>query len=542
MTVYSEETLPIPVGLGIDSYNHPANIADGFCTIVDNFLAKGDRLITRKGLQPPGAIDTREPYVSIGVNNRYTKLPNSSHYDWPVAMWSGPNGAWAIRQFNRNNPANSDGQPGVARFPDISGFKGACVYLDKVYVLSNAGIESIANWNWAIGSVTKTAISNTYNVQNGPFVFKDRLWGWDDTKIYYTDPPNAPGAYPETWDMNGKFIVIGAGSGMGKIFSVIPVGTKLFVFTASGLYNVSVLGSPQNWVVRLMDATVKVNSYNCAYEDKGIIFFVDTRGVWVTNQDEVKMLSEPIQNLFQDQITSTYFIWKLFPFAEGILLLRQKVQVSGTYPSAASQCVTEAKIFYTRLDNIAWSEVSFDTGSQPGDILAGFSNLESHLVWAPNNYLVLAHGNSISPIYNDLTSQLLIYQGFQDQLTKVGAGPETLAVSANYTSKVVRGQMTHEKRGKYAYINFSTTGTPGADMNMDYQWDTEQEVNRDSDTVTVYDVISAKEGLVKIKGPEFFRHLQFKLTVTLDTAIREYTILGSALILHTHRNTPRRDS
>ena len=78
MTVYSEETLPIAVGLGIDSYNHPANIADGFCTSIHNFLAKKDRLVTRKGFSPPNATDTRGALNTMGLENRYTKLPNSS--------------------------------------------------------------------------------------------------------------------------------------------------------------------------------------------------------------------------------------------------------------------------------------------------------------------------------------------------------------------------------------------------------------------------------------------------------------------------------
>jgi len=542
MTVYSEEVLPIPVGLGIDSYNHPANLADGFCTSIKNFLAKSDRLVTRKGFAPPNAVDTREQYASLGIEHRYTKLPNLSSSNFPVAIWGCGQflNTWMIRQFQRNDPAGSDGAPGITAFPSISGFRGACVYLDKLYCLSNSGVDSLSNLNWSTGTVTKTNIpilTGSPGNLDGLFVFKDRLWSWDSTKIYYTDPPNSPGGYPEVWDLNGKFIVIGAGSGLGKIFSVIPVGTKLFVFTASGLYNISVLGSPENWVVRLLDATVKVNSFHCAYEDKGLIYFTDTRGVWVTNQDEVKLISEKIQDVFQEKIANTYFEWKLFPFAEGIILCRKKIQAS-----AGNRVITEAKLFYTRLDFIAWAEVTFGTTSQPGDILAGFSNLESHVIWAPTNYLVMAHGNSVAPTYTDLTVQLLAYQGYQDRLTKIGSGEQAVSVKSSYSSKILRGQMLNEKRGKYGYINFSTAGNPGDDTDIDYQWDTEQEVARQSDSINTYDVISAKEGLIKIKGPEYYRHLQFSLSTTLSAAIQEYTVLGSALVEHTQRRTPRVDS
>ena len=443
-----------------------------------------------------------------------------------------------MRQFNRDNPAASDTDPGLQVFPIISNFKGACQYLDRIYCHSSTGLDYLTNFNWAFGTVTKTNVSiPSYNDANGLFVFKDRMWMWSDTKLYYSLPPNAPGEYPDSFDFNGQFIVMGAGSGLGKIFSVIPVGTKLFVFTGSGLYNVSVLGSPENWVVRLMDATVKVNTYSCAYEDKGLIYFTDTRGVWVTNQDEVKLISEKIQDVFQEQRPDAYFLWKILPFAEGVLLCRTEVRAFGT-----NRITSEARIFYTRLDFIAWTEVTFDTGSQPGDILASFSNLETHMVWAPTNYLVLAHGNSLQAMYHDLTTQLLAYQGYQDKLTKIGQVEEAINVKSTYTSKVLRGQMLAEKRGKYAYINFSANGLPGDDIDIDYQWDTEQEVARMSDTLNVYDVISAKEGLIKIKGPEFFRNAQFNLATTLSSAIQEYTVLGSALVLHTDRKTPRGSS
>jgi len=542
MTVYSEETLPIPVGLGIDSYNHPANIVDGFCTSVKNFVANKDRLITRKGFQPPNSVDTRGSYPDIGLNNRYTQLPNSSDASIPVAMWTACNPSnfsttWALRQFDRDNPASSDSNPGLASFANISNFAGACLYLDKFYCLDSGGVEILSNWNWALGTVTKVAVPNTYNCRGGLFVFKDRLWSWDDTKIYYTLPPNAPGAYPESWDMNGQFIVIGANAGLGKIQKVIPVGTKLFVFTGSGLYNISILGSPENWVVRSMDASVKVNHANCAIEDKGLIYFIDSRGVWVTNQDEVKDISDKIQDIFQEQLPNVYFMWKMVPFAEGIIICRTKLLVSG-----ANHITSEARMFYTRLDFIAWTEITFGTTTQPGDLLAGFSNLETHVKWAPNNYIVIAHGNSTNPIFNNLTTQLFIYDGYQDKLTKLAASEEVSPVKSTYTSKIIRGQMLDEKRGKYGYINFSASGNPGDDIDIDYQWDTEQEVARQVDNISTYDVISAKEGLIKIKGPEFFRHLQFNLATTLSSAIDEYSILGSALVLHTHRKTPRTDS
>lgn len=540
---YGEETIPIPVGRGIDSYNHPANIEEGFCPTVKNFIAKGDRLVTRKGFRGYffDNYDTRSTYPEHGHNVWYTRLPNVTQDSWPVAMWAVGNDTWAIRQFNRTSPGSSTTSSAVVKFAGITGFRGACTYLDKIYVLDDSGLNSDTVWNWSLGTVTETLIENDLAGKRGLFVFKDRMWCWDDTKIYYTDAPTAPGAYPETWDVNGKFIHIGAGTGLGKIHQVIPIGTKLFVFTSTGFYNISVLGSPQNWVVRLIDATVAVNHQNCAYENKGLIYFIDSRGVWVTNQDEVKLISNPIQDLFTiGYAEEIYYEWKLVPFDDGILICRTKTAADGTPATATQKTTSEARIFYTKLDDIYWTEFTFaQSGTQPGDIIAGFSNMETLMEWNPMNFIVMAHGNVLDPAFGTMTAELLEYAGYQDTLRKVSTSAETDAVVANYVSKTIRGSMVKEKKSSLGYINFSTSSdSEGDPVSMTYAWHTEDEDNRIQNAITP-NVVDYHEGLARIAGPEFWRHLRFELTITLSSAIQEYTVLGSALDTDTHRKTAR---
>lgn len=543
MTVHSEETLPIPVGAGIDSYNHPVNIQDGFCPIITNFIAKGDRLVTRKGFIPPLSIDTRSTYTGMGHETWYTRLPYSGNEDWPVAIWSILNDTWMIRQFNRDAPGSTSGDTSIVKFAGITGFRGAATYLDKIYILDDSGLNSDTVWNWSAGTVTETLIENDLAGKRGLFVFKDRMWCWDDTKIYYTDVPASPGAYPETWDVNGKFIHIGAGTGLGKIYNIIPIGTKLFVFTSSGFYNVSVLGSPINWVVRLIDATVAVNHQNCAYENNGLIYFVDGRGVWATNQDETKLISEPIQDVFEVGIVEeTYYEWKLVPFDDGLLVCKTKSVVDGVPPAGTQKTVSEARLFYTRLDNIAWTEFTFaQSGMQPADILGGFSNMEMQHIWGRANYIILAHGNSHDGAFASLTVECLVASGYQDSLRAVGGSTETDVVVSSFTSKIVRGTMLTEKHGKYGYINYSCSGVAGSDINITYNWVPEIAANNVSGSL-IDDVLDSDEGLVRIPAVEYFRHFQLTVTTTLDTNIREYTILGATLELHSHRKTERNAS
>lgn len=539
--IYGEESIPIPVGRGIDSYNHTANLEDGYCPIVSNFIAKGDRLVTRKGFIPPLNIDTRSTYPTNGHDVWYTRLPDVAQETWPVAIWGVGVDTWMIRQFDRDTPGATSGDTAIVKFAAIQHFRGAVAYLDKIYILDDSGLNSDTGWNWAAGTVTEASIETDLAGKRGLFVFKDRMWCWDDNKIYYTDAPASPGAYPETWDVNGKFIHIGAGTGLGKIHAIIPIGTKLFIFTNTGFYNVSVLGSPVNWVVRLVDATVAVNHQNCAYENKGIIYFVDTRGVWVTNQDEVKLISEPIQNEFDTGILEEiYYEWKLVPFDDGIIVCKTDTRLDGAFPAGTQKTVSSAKLFYSKLDNIFWTEFTFiQSGTQPADIIAGFSNMEMAHIWGKANYIVLVHGQVVDPTFGALTAECLVYSGYQDTLTKLATAAETDPVNCYYLSKTIRGKMLDEKRSLLGYINFSApSNANGQAVNIYYNWLTEADPTRGEATITPL-VADWHEGIIRINGPEFFRHVRFELELILSNNIQEYTILGSAIDVQSHRKTGR---
>jgi hypothetical protein len=202
--------------------------------------------------------------------------------------------------------------------------------------------------------------------------------------------------------------------------------------------------------------------------------------------------------------------------------------------------VSEARLFYTKLDDIFWSEFVFaQSGTQPADILAGFSNMSTAHLWGRGNYLVLAHGDVHDPTFGTITAELLYANGYQDTLTKLATAAETDTVVAYYLSKTIRGTMLNEKRSLLGYINFSTpSNSIGQTIDFSYNWLTEADTSRSAGTA-VPAVVDWHEGLVRIPGPEFFRNLRFELTVTLSSAISEYTILGSALDVDTHRKTPR---
>lgn len=540
MTVYSEETLEIPVGLGLDSFNHPAHISEGFCTQVDNFIAYGDRLVTRKGFKPPTGMSglTFTHFNTNGV--WYTQFPQIEDLDLPAAMWGGGSGSsvFALRQFKRGDAAAAAAATGngYAEFSAENTFRGGVVYLDTVYLNINGNIEKVSSINWSAQTITSTVVSGAPTATVGLFSFKDRLWTWDLYKIYFTDVPASAGGLPETWSTSDNFLTVTSNAGMGIIYSVIPLDTKLFCFTSNGIYTVSVIGStPAQWVIRLLDGSHKVNTRSCSYEYRGLIFFVDQNGVWVTDGSTIKNISRDVEDFFKTPASDdTFHYFKLTPFENGILVCRNT-----TFHSSGSTYIqTDAEIMFTRLDNIAWSKFTFPNHTkQPGDIIGSFDRLET-FGKAPTSYLVMASGTSDTGTPASITAEILEYTGFQDNIASEGLQD----VKATFRTRLLRPNLFKSIRAKYGYLNYSSTGTDDTSaLELTYSWDTEEtaSISSRSETASIED---DEEGVLKLKANFYFRHVIGQFVATLSSAIQEYTFLRVGLILHTGRNEPRLQS
>ncbi len=542
MAVYSEEILNIPVGKGLDLYNHQARLEPGFCVEAKNFVANRDRLTTRGGFVSafridtdevtPIVVDTRENYVGTGDNNYYAHLPNSSDATWPVAMYAAGTAIWAIRQFDRDAPGSTDyANSAIREFTTHTAFKGACTYLDRIYINASGGIGYMTSINWAAGTYTFTQTNASGPTgTRGLFVFKDRLWAWDDTKIFYTEVPASPGAYPESW-ATANFIVIGAGSGLGKIQSIIPVGTQLYVFTENGLYTVAIIGSPINWVVRLIDGTISVNSPNCAYEYKGLVYFADTKGVWVTDGSEVKNISKTLEPLFDLGLQTSYYVrFKLVGLDDGILLARQLVDRNNQ--------IAGCRLFYTPADYVAWTEFECSANNVDfTDIIAGFPKLSSHHIWNASNYLVVVNSVFASGTH---TAELVVFYPAGVDAIYTAVGQNGGYIESSLKTSVTVFRESQEKRALYGYLNYATDAND-SELDLTYRWNTEVQDALITENIT-NDTEAYKEALVKIKGPEFFRTIQFELSATCTEDTKVYDIFGVSLNLQAHRNTARDNS
>jgi hypothetical protein len=548
MAVYSEESVKIPVGMGLDTYNHPARLEPGFSVVATNVVAKQDRLVTRYAFIPPfdvisvegdltigDPIDTRSDYAGTGEKDFYSQIAAGINPDYPIAIWAQGEKTWAIRQFDTDNPSSTVyDEAYIADFSsDLSNFRGACTYLDRIYVNANGIISRCTAWGWEPGDVTKTTM-NTDGPTNsrGLFVFKDRMWTWEDDKIWYTDVPASPGAYAEVWG-DTNFITIGSGTGLGKIQSIIPVGTSLFVFTESGLYTVAIIGSPINWVVRLIDQTVCVDSPNCAYHYKGLVFFIDRRGVWVTEGGTVKSISEKIKNIFNDNTISieATIRHKLVPLHDGILICRSLLGRNGTFLGAS--------LYFTPLDYIAWTKFELSTSiSQASlrNLIAGFTNIETHKLWGANNFVVLVHDSTSDG--STPTAELKWYIPYPTDVFQNSGAPN--ASEASVVSTVRTGISTHreleDKRSLYGYLNIDAMES-SEDLNISYRWITEHQTT--SQELIDSELINTRSAQIKIEGPDIWRQIQLEVVMTSSDEVYQYSLLGASLETQSHRKTPR---
>ena len=68
-----------------------------------------------------------------------------------------------------------------------------------ILLLHGGGVYKVTNFNWGADTITYQVFqSATGGVMQGLFTFKDRLWAFEDSMLYFTDI--APSlVYPETW-------------------------------------------------------------------------------------------------------------------------------------------------------------------------------------------------------------------------------------------------------------------------------------------------------------------------------------------------------
>ena len=173
-----------------------------------------------------------------------------------------------------------------------------------------------------------------------------------------TDLP-AVGGLPETWAFTSNFVPFVGPNGAGRIKKVVPLGNKLLVFTMAGLFTLIVEGPPASWILRLLDSKSISTTNQCAFESKGIVYYINSVGVWATNS----LYNTKISGVIEDQffLAKGHRTHSIVPYEDGLLISISKITEAHLQLSClfAPNC----RIFYSKLDPVAWTEWNIETKS-----------------------------------------------------------------------------------------------------------------------------------------------------------------------------------
>lgn len=542
MTAYSEETVQVNFANGMYSSDLPSAIPDGFCELLTNAVATGTTVENRLGFYAADILHHVVESDFLPPSPVFSYLGKGGNSNLPVLMWGATIGSTQkIYMLREGNPyegvSGTSTTSGFLIMDVLERFIGAVKYNDRVYYFTTDDIRYISSVNWDGISVTTGAVSGPpTGMTCAPVHFFDRMWVGSKNKLYFTEAVASPGAYPDQWS-NTNFISIVGTSGPAYIYKIVPHGTRLLLFTSQGLFQLSVIGDPNNWYLRVVDESAIVNSPDCAFVHAGLVYYASIYGVFVTDgsRESVK-LSGAIQNHFvQGNFDNAGFgailkkgnIYSLHYLDQGLVL-----SISGYFIPGEGELpyydTDQCFIYYSRLDNIAWSSWQFGTSvgqTKIARILGIADTMDTHITRVPMAY-ILAHqstsrlGVSINPV-----QEMYIYDSLQDRFYAGGGSTVTVLpiISTIKTRFFDGGNLIDIKQMKYAFLEFFLSNRLAyndADQ-WSYSWKTDT-INITPEAANVSgqpdpDILSNEYAVTKLESG--FRYRTAQLILTFSTKL-----------------------
>lgn len=485
----------VAIGNGIYTSELPSNIPDGYAAVCYNLVATGDSVENRIGIRRP-SVTFKVRELSPGYN---TALADKRNFFVHIDPWSRdsskPAFMWAsegddVLTGTPNSPTlNLMRAAGVVDAND--GFMavtlpdpciGIAQYQGTIYFsLSTDGIKKITNINWATDSVTYSAIaSSAGGTLEGLFTFKDRLWAWQGAYLYYTDIPSI-GSLPETWSLASNRIPVVGPNGAGVIKKVVPLGNRLAIFTTNGLFTVLVEGAPASWIFRVLDSKSICTTSQCAFESKGIIYYINTQGVWATNTLTATKLSGSIDD--QWFLAKGSRIHTICPYEDGMVISIAKHVTDERYFSK-----DDCRVYYSKLDPIAWTEWGFnknDEGTRVERLALMWSmtdKVPTYINTEPTVYAIGAVTDSTQAGNAESVFQLWVMDGGTDEYVDRTNTVRTLPVFIFLKTKHFDGGQQYKL--KQAYLGMIEVFTSDAEHEFTTSWDIDQTIDQSTEVST----------------------------------------------------------
>jgi hypothetical protein len=222
--------------------------------------------------------------------------------------------------------------------------------------------------------------------------FRSRVFGIKKNRIYYTDIP-AIGGYPETWNASTNFVDIPSIDYDVTVYNALVYRDKIYLFTDKGVYVFNVVGAPINWSIQLVSSNFPVYDRDSVAINKNMVFLTDQQSVVSFDGSTFKLVSGNIRSVFHNA-PSTYTWFSLYPWEDGVLLIRNGFNASGgNYIPVVPNNQGRRVLYY---NTVIWTEIDWFTNKvniiKAGRNLMPFrSKIASSWVYTYNN---TADGNT----------------------------------------------------------------------------------------------------------------------------------------------------
>lgn len=553
-SIEGEEFYQIAIGQGMYTSELASNIPDGFSAVCYNLVATGDSLENRVGIrQSSVSWKVYQDYptstgrtTDIDIMGYFCQIdPWGNDSTKPAFVWSSRGSAIPAGTLNSSTlnlvraAGTTDAADGFMSVTTSGLVSGICQYNGTMYysqIGAAVGVYKVTNLNWTTDVMTSTLVvsSTSLDIQ-GLFTFKDRLWGWNGNKLYFTDLPTV-GGQPETWAAAANVIPFVGPNGAGNIKGVVPLGNRLAVFTTNGLFTLLVEGAPASWILRVLNSKSISTSSQCAFEANGIIYFVNTTGVWATNTLSVSKLSAVIDD--QWFLAKGKRVHTINQYEDGIIISIGK-QGAATYFDKDN-----CKTFYSKLDPIGWTEWNFNSygasATRPERLALVWSvtdKIPTYLNTDPTVYTNLFVTDSTLAASQKSVFQFLILDGGEDQYVDRTNTIRTAPVGIYLKSKHFDGGNQYSiKNAKKGMLELFTSD---AQHEFTTSWDSDVTIDPSTEVreVALNDyTVGMGSNMILIRAQFRYRRASFNFRSELQTADSQIKIKDIALAQDTGRN------
>lgn len=545
--IYGEEIFRIPVGQGMYTSELASNIPDGFAQKAFNVVATGDSLENRVGLRPSSVAWHQNNNTLIsGDAFRIQELDRRG--DLPAMGWISYDVSF---NYSLNFIRAAGGVAGGDGFMQVAmpiGAGGMCNYNGVHYfsTFDAAKMYKITGFNWVADSITYSSIPSAAGIGSprldSIFTFKDRLWGIYNNLLYFTETATV-GGLPETWAAT-NYVIFAGPRGYSRIMCVVPLRNKLIVFTETGAFTLLVEGEPDSWILRILDVKSSSTYPQCAFESKGIVYFVNTEGVWATDGNSVAKLSGTIEDQFF--LSQGSRLHSIASYEDGMI-----VSVTRLTSTAHADSVN-SKIFYSKLDPVGWTEWNIDSGDGTANafganrlvqVLTVSPKVVTFLNVDPVSFALVGVTDSIEGVPQSVRYQLIIFDGGQDLLRPPASPGEVITVPVSCVVKtkyIDAGNAYRNKQNKHGYVEMYTSDTM---HNFTTSWDIDATTSVGTvvrETPTQDFTVGQTSNLLRIPSDFPFRRCALTLKTSLQSNTSQIKIKDLAIVINTDRDVQER--